>query len=263
MKKNSILFLAILLIFTMVSGLPMYGQKTSPEKKKITHVKVVTIKDGKETVIDTSFTGENMKVFSHTGDKSFSWVTSGDSLKVDTLTEDFEYITGAGKGKKMVIMRHGKDEGPMVIREMETEGDSGKKIVVHVEKISPEDGDILINHRSFGRQGRLSPAPLFPPASLTTGQAFRFQNNTNVINLADPGIISYKKKKLSGGREKITIIRNEVMQTDEETFNIQLDDQSGDLQKMNAPRVVREFEIQKKDLGHPINIEKKVEIKTK
>ncbi len=31
----------------------------------------------------------------------------------------------------------------------------------------------------------------------------------NVINLADPGIISYKKKKLSGGREKITIIRKE------------------------------------------------------
>jgi hypothetical protein len=31
----------------------------------------------------------------------------------------------------------------------------------------------------------------------------------NVIDLSDPGIISYKKKKMSGGREKITIIRNE------------------------------------------------------
>jgi hypothetical protein len=32
----------------------------------------------------------------------------------------------------------------------------------------------------------------------------------NVIDLSDPGIISFNKKKLSGGREKIEIIRNEV-----------------------------------------------------
>ena len=34
----------------------------------------------------------------------------------------------------------------------------------------------------------------------------------NVIDLSAPGIISFEKKKLSGGREKITIIRNEVKQ---------------------------------------------------
>ena len=38
---------------------------------------------------------------------------------------------------------------------------------------------------------------------------FRFNRNKSEtsINLNDPGIISYKKKKLSGGREKIIIVR--------------------------------------------------------
>jgi hypothetical protein len=263
MKRNLFLILVNFLIFAMVPGIPSYGQKTSPEGKKITHVKTVTIKDGKETVVDTTFTGENVKVFKHEGGKSFVWVTSGDSLKTDTLTEDFEFIPGVGKGKRMVIMRHGRNEGPVIIREMETEGDSGKKVVVHVENISPEEGDILIHRRGAGRQGRLSVAPMLPGVPMPPARALRIQKNRNVIDLADPGIISYKKQKLSGGREKITIIRNEVKETNEETFNIQLDSQSEDLKKMNAPRRVNELEIQKKDLGHPINIEKKVEIKTK
>jgi hypothetical protein len=263
MKKNSVLLLATFLIFTLVTAIPSIGQKTSPEKKQITHVKTVTIKDGKETVTDTTFTGKNMKVFKHDGGKNFVWVTTHDSLKVDTLTEDFEFVQGVGKGKRTVIMRHGKNEGPVIIREMETEGDSGKNVVVHVESISPEEGDIVIGRRGAGRQGRLSPGPIFPPEPLPAVRAFRYRNNANVINLADPGIISYKKQKLSGGREKITIIRNEVKESNEETFNIQLDSQLEDLKKMNAPKVVNELEIQKKDLGHPINIEKKVEIRTK
>jgi hypothetical protein len=32
----------------------------------------------------------------------------------------------------------------------------------------------------------------------------------NIIDLSDPGIISYEKKKLKDGREKIIIIRKEV-----------------------------------------------------
>jgi hypothetical protein len=38
----------------------------------------------------------------------------------------------------------------------------------------------------------------------------------NIIDLSDPGIISYKKKKLKGGREKIILIRNEP--SDEESL---------------------------------------------
>jgi hypothetical protein len=50
-----------------------------------------------------------------------------------------------------------------------------------------------------------------PPHSPKAPQVLRLNKkfNGNVIDLGDPGIISYKKKKMSGGREKITIIRNE------------------------------------------------------
>jgi len=50
-----------------------------------------------------------------------------------------------------------------------------------------------------------------PPHSAKAPRVARLQRNLrgNVIDLSDPGIISYKKKKMSGGREKITIIRNE------------------------------------------------------
>jgi len=50
-----------------------------------------------------------------------------------------------------------------------------------------------------------------PPNAPRMPHAVRLQKNLrgNVIDLSDPGIISYKKKKLRGGREKITIIRNE------------------------------------------------------
>jgi hypothetical protein len=36
---------------------------------------------------------------------------------------------------------------------------------------------------------------------------FNRNKNNNIIDLSDSGIVSYKKKKLSGGREKIVIIR--------------------------------------------------------
>ena len=40
------------------------------------------------------------------------------------------------------------------------------------------------------------------------------QNNGNVIDLSDPGIISYDKKELKNGKEKITIIRNKPVEKD-------------------------------------------------
>lgn len=50
-----------------------------------------------------------------------------------------------------------------------------------------------------------------PPNAPKIPHVVRLQRNLrgNAIDLNDPGIISYKKKKLRGGREKITIIRNE------------------------------------------------------
>ncbi len=67
---------------------------------------------------------------------------------------------------------------------------------------------------------------------------------------------------MSGGREKIIVIRNEVKDTEVKTSDVFFDTEGGDLKKMNAPKVVRELEIKKRDLGHPIKIDRKVEINT-
>jgi hypothetical protein len=61
-----------------------------------------------------------------------------------------------------------------------------------------------------------------PPNSARAPRVVRLQRNLkgNIIDLGDPGIISYKKKKLRGGREKITIIRNEP--TEEEDGKVMI-----------------------------------------
>lgn len=63
-------------------------------------------------------------------------------------------------------------------------------------------------------------APLAPPAmhapTVPHVITLNKKRGGNVIDLSDQEIISYKKKKMSGGREKITIIRNEPSETTEE-----------------------------------------------
>ncbi len=44
------------------------------------------------------------------------------------------------------------------------------------------------------------------------------KDRTNIIDLSDPGIISYKKKKNKDGTEKITIVRNHVDENDAENI---------------------------------------------
>lgn len=61
-------------------------------------------------------------------------------------------------------------------------------------------------------------------------RVLRQRTNENIIDLTDPGIISYKKKQLRGGREKIVIIREEGSQGEdinvkvEEIFSTDQDD---------------------------------------
>lgn len=79
--------------------------------------------------------------------------------------------------------------------------------------------------------------------------AFNFihRSNENVIDLSDEDIISYKKTKKSGGREKIVIMRKEktenakAAQTD--VFQYHIDPDSAFPAEMNKPKTVRELEL--------------------
>jgi hypothetical protein len=74
----------------------------------------------------------------------------------------------------------------------------------------------------------------------------------NMIDLSDPGIISYKKKKLSGGREKITIIRNEPSKKEiEKDIVIKIPEVPDPAVWMNAdgPGKIKTIKITKKGDG--------------
>lgn len=70
-----------------------------------------------------------------------------------------------------------------------------------------EDGNVIIM-KSGNKTNPIIHALPHPPA-VPNVMFFDNEKSGNIIDLSDPGIISFKKKKMSGGREKITIIRNE------------------------------------------------------
>lgn len=108
-----------------------------------------------------------------------------------------------------------------------------------------ENFDIDSIHENFEFRFLESDGPgdksfMFAPHSPNSGRTphiIRLQKDLkgNVIDLGDPGIISYKKKKMSGGREKITIIRNEPSEEDiEKDVLITIPDTPGPAYWMNS-----------------------------
>lgn len=93
-----------------------------------------------------------------------------------------------------------------------------------------------------------------PPNAPQMPHVVRLQKNLrgNVIDLGDPGIISYKKKKLSGGREKITIVRNEPSEKEiEKDVLITIPDAANPEFRMSAasPGKMKTIKVIKKDDG--------------
>jgi hypothetical protein len=169
-------------------------------------------------------------------------------------------MMGEGKGNRIMIRRGGMGRGPIEIREIETLGDSGKTVTVHVEKSGPGEEDVFFMRQGMGPQRRMIYAQKAPGMQMRHVRAPRARHlqGRNVIDLSDPGIISFEKKKLSGGREKITIIRNEVKQNEEETFNIQVDDSVNEkVIRTDIRNAEQEIKVKERSLGHPIDIKKK------
>jgi hypothetical protein len=93
-----------------------------------------------------------------------------------------------------------------------------------------------------------------PPKPPKIPHVVRLQKNLsgNVIDLGDPGIISYKKKKMSGGREKITIIRNEPSEKEiEKEVSITIPDAPNPefWMSANGPGKMKAIKIIEKDDG--------------
>ena len=185
-----ILSIALLTGYTvfLLSSVAAGQQKTPPpppppkSPKTEKHIKMVKVDDnGKKVELDTVIHGDDVFVWQGDtiGKKEMKWITK-DDFKMDSIHQNFdmnfEYqIEDDGEGN-MMIMKSGK---------------GGKHMIM----------------------APVPPGAPFPPHAPKV-MMFRGQKNKNVIDLSDPGIISYDKKLRKDGTEKITIVRKQVPEVD-------------------------------------------------
>ncbi|MBW8332199.1 MAG: hypothetical protein K0M40_09280 [Prolixibacteraceae bacterium] len=139
----------------------------------------------------------------------------------------------------------------------------------HIKKFSPSGFDKMHNidvkvDRRDGKEmiftdeenmKHFPPMPPMPP--MPHIKMMRGGNSGRVIDLNDPNIISFKKKNLSGNREKIEIIREKSQEPENLTFDFEVDDEP---MAPEAPESIREFD----DNNRKMRItEKKIELNDK
>lgn len=241
MKNKWILFGFVGITGVLVSSFALVQkEKETQEPKKSRHIKMMKIENGKKMELDTVLTGDNV----------FVW--NGDTIN---MNEDTRKIGTSGfqrtgvsvdhqnGNKKVMIIKHqgGKKGNPAKWNidscddmEILTEDiDSvGKRIVIR-KRVGDGQSDELI----FMNDGHemLVPPPPPPPPPFPHMKAMKMQHGGQIIDLNDPEIVSYKKKDLKGGMEKIEIIRKKSTKMEDTSFNFHFDDELMPPEAPDAP----------------------------
>lgn len=242
---------AFAIIFYAASAFSQETEKTKPPKET-RHLKLVKIVDGKKMALDTVITGTDPVVWQ--GDTIYS---PKDDEKFGAKGEEkvyrYDVQVDEKDGKKHVMVfrdRSPKGARPFIWHSESgdddilnlTDGDSvAQKIIIH-KRIKDGDGDHVF---SFDGPDMLhfAPAPPAPPVPPVPHiKMLRHFPDSRVIDLNDPDIISYRKKELSGGREKIEIIRKKADKKDM-TFDFNYDslaapDMQGDLEHVKEMKIM-------------------------
>ena len=194
MKNRNLILLVVLFLFT---GVIVHAQDEEQY-----HIKLIKMIDGKKLVLDTVLTSN----------KAFVWM--GDTIRPDMTTTDenqkvYQYeIRSDNDGDRDVdvekllgtafINLGDSSQYKIVIEEidsvLEAELPELKEFIKSIEeehKFLTDENCKKIHHR-------------IPEIHDIHAN---YANKGNVIELSDPSIESYKKKKLKGDREKITIVR--------------------------------------------------------
>ncbi|MDP2112519.1 MAG: hypothetical protein Q8K69_00520, partial [Bacteroidota bacterium] len=126
---------------------------------------------------------------------------------------------------------------------------------VHIKRFSPSGFDKMHNidvkvDRRDGKEKvmiykHFPPMPPMPPMPpVRHMKMMKGANSGRVIDLNDPNIISYKKKNLSGDREKIEIIRKKTEEAEHANFEFEFNDE---LMAPEAPVLMNEFDNEASD----------------
>lgn len=178
---------------------PLVGD---PPQKKEQRVKVIVKKDGKTTKIDTTFNLPDEKMI---------------NFKVDSMLKKFDFAAlDSGKfnvffdhpGNRMKYFKHGEGNLPgdekfdILIQNCDSGMRKHMRKIVHVD-----DNGETISLGDMENDELLPPPP--PPAPPYPPFVMNGQSGNNVFEFDsnDESIISYNKKDIGKGLEKITIIR--------------------------------------------------------
>jgi hypothetical protein len=189
------------------------------EPKKVRHIKMTKIENGKKTELDTVLHNDDPFVWNGDTINPEKHSKTMNSSDMDKMQQFNVTVDDEGGNEKVMILKHrgGKPGEPMIWNmdngddmEIVTENiDSlGKKIVIR-KRINDDD----VNHMIF------RDCPHSMPFHSMTGHPGK------IIDLNDPNVISYKKKDLSGGREKIEIIRKKSTEPEDMNFNFETGDE--------------------------------------
>ena len=210
----------VLSAFTFSASQPMPEEAFLPQKKETTrHVTIKLDDNGKTVKLDTVFTGKTDEEIQKEIDKfmqkhdvarkefEVQMKVFSDSMKsmmpkIDSLQKKI-IIMQKDMSKSHVRILHDKALRDSLVqyRVEVVDGDS-MKVIVHKGK---NDSDVIVWNGKVDIPP-MPPMPKIPPMPpKVVMHGFHFDRYS--FDSGDKNIVSYERKKLSNGREKITIIR--------------------------------------------------------
>ena len=189
-----------LMLMAFASGTKVQADQ---EPKTTRHIRMVKIENGKKMELDTILNSDDV----------FVW--NGDTLNPARLAKHPHVQMDRIRGNENVFIRRAGKNSPQMKR-IQNDGEDvelisedidslGRKLVVR-KRIKDRKLDELADFETRHRR-HFSPVPPMPPVPPVHPRMMNQAGNGQFINLNDPNVVSFKKKDLKGGLEKIEIVR--------------------------------------------------------
>jgi len=231
--KNTMLTIGLtgLTIVLLSSFAIMQKSNQVQEPKKGRHIKMIKMENGKKMEVDTILSGDDIFVWNGDTINPAKNIKKFNGEDFDKMNQFDVKVDGEnGNENVIIIKRKGEKMGrPEIMygtpggnRDIITEDIDtlGHRIVIR-KQMRGGNGNDMIHFNGPGMR-HFPPMPPAPPR--LPMKIMDIQHSGQVINLNDPNIISYRKKKMSGDREKIEIIRKKSAENENMRFNINVDD---------------------------------------